>query len=127
MSTEIIRVSTIINELNSKTSYIEEKAKRNKTEPHKVTRDYNLFRLCKTLIEELVAVIGANTGMLNMQLYEKVKLVYENDKIKVKGNNIKASLNISKEELKNMYFGGTGTGIMNLEIVDENKDQSDGH
>lgn len=50
---------------------------------------------------------------------ETVTLRYEDGKIKVVGTKVKAVLEVSSGELRNMYFGKTGRGVLHVQVLDE--------
>jgi hypothetical protein len=47
---------------------------------------------------------------------EKVRLKYEDDKVKIIGTDVKAVLELSSSELKKMYFGKDGEGTIHVQI-----------
>lgn len=57
--------------------------------------------------------------MSDINKSESVTLKYEDGKIKVIGTQVKAVLELSSGELKNMYFGKTGRGTLHVQIKDQ--------
>lgn len=55
---------------------------------------------------------------------EKVTVKYKDNKIIVDGPTIDAKLSITSDSLKEMYWGGTGFGTLNLEINEPEEKQS---
>lgn len=57
--------------------------------------------------------------MSDINKSESVTIKYEDGKIKVIGQKVKAVLEVSSGELKNMYFGRTGRGTLHVQITED--------
>lgn len=55
--------------------------------------------------------------MSSINKSEKVTLTYKDGKIKVLGTEIKAVCEISSSELRNMYFGKKGEGVLHIQLL----------
>lgn len=58
-----------------------------------------------------------------MKIFDTIKAYFKDEKIQIEGKRISGFVRISRDDLFTMARGGTGQGIINIDVIDENKSQ----